>query len=114
MIIPLAALFFLLSAVLYLVSSVLYTVCQETFTRNLADIPPSIFNASQINVQIAGMTITLASGLSALRSCQQGSTVLQAAGSLGFDTTRANTANLITQQVNNLDVNNIINSLNLQ
>jgi hypothetical protein len=92
----------------------MYTGCQEMFVRNLQDIPISIFDVSKFNVQLAGLTVNITSGMAALRMCQQGNTLVQAAGSLGFDTSNTNATNLITQQINNLNVSGIIDTLGLK
>lgn len=88
--------------------------CQETFTRNLQDIPSSIFDVKSINVQVAGLALNVSSGFGALRMCQQGGTLVQAASSVGFDASNANLTKLITQQIDNLNVNSLINNLGLQ
>jgi len=100
--------------IFYLVATIAYTACSEIFDRNLQDIPPSVFNASALSFNLYGVNLTIASAIAAFTACKQGSTAVQVATQLGADPANFDVTAQIKKQIDGLDIDSIVKSLNLQ
>ena len=115
MFIPLlAALFFLLAVIFFLITTVIDATCREVFERVLVDVPPKLYNVTALLANMnLGVPLTVNSVVNGLRQCSQGVDSLSVVQQLGINTSSYDLPTILGQQYDNLNLTQMVVSLNL-